>query len=109
MEQRNKAEEVKLVLIASSTMPTLLFFALSALVFSVCHAGGDGRRPHFDENYLVGMRAYTEEEWAEAAPGMQQAVTDFERYSEASVNCLELCEGQQVSSGSGMTQLLLHY
>lgn len=66
-----------------------------ALLLSVCLAG-DGRRPHFDENYLVGMRAYTREEWPVAAAGMEQAVADFDSFNEGSVKCLKLCNNQKV-------------
>jgi leucine proline-enriched proteoglycan (leprecan) len=50
----------------------------------------------FDENYLVGMRAYTEEDWAVSTEKMQQAVKDFERYQLGSVKCLKQCDSQQV-------------
>ena len=51
----------------------------------------------FDENYLVGMRAYTEEDWAVSTEKMQQAVKDFERYQLGSVKCLKQCDSQQVN------------
>ena len=53
--------------------------------------------PTFDENYLYGMRAYTQEDWAVCTERMQQAVKDFERYQVGSVTCLKQCESQQVS------------
>ena len=73
-------------------MPSVYLLALVTLIFSVC----DGGLPHFEENYLVGMRAYTQEDWAVAAAGMQQAVKDFESFNWASVKCLNLCENQKV-------------
>ena len=78
-----------------SMMPKFLLLVLPSLLFSACLAG-DEQPPHFDESYLMGMRAYTREDWAVATAGMQQAVRDFESYNEASLKCLKLCENQKV-------------
>ena len=77
-------------------MLNLLHLVFAALVISACQAE-DGQRGHFDESYVVGMRAYTGEDWANCTRAMQQAVEDFERYNEGSVKCLRMCERQQVS------------
>ncbi|CAI8019392.1 Prolyl 3-hydroxylase 1 [Geodia barretti] len=76
-------------------MPKFLLLVLPSLLFAACLAG-DEQPPHFDESYLMGMRAYTREDWAVATAGMQQAVRDFESYNEASLKCLKLCENQKV-------------
>ena len=82
-------------------MQHLLLLVLLALLMTMCRAG-DGRPRHkaaptFDENYLVGMRAYTQEDWATCTEKMQQAVKDFEKYQAGSAKCLKLCESQQAS------------
>ena len=76
-------------------MQSLLVPVIVSLTLAVCRA--KDVRPHFDENYLVGMRAYTLEEWSSCTEKMQQAVEDFERYQPGSIKCLKQCESKQVS------------
>ena len=78
-------------------MLNLFSSVFALLVFYSCDAG-NVQLPHFEENYLVGMRAYTEEQWEQCTEAMQQAVEDYERYTEGSVGCLRLCESQEVST-----------
>ena len=80
-------------------MQTLSLASVFALVLTVYQAedGLSLTAPTFDENYLVGMRAYTREDWAVCTGNMQQAVEDFERYRIGSLKCLKQCESQKVS------------
>ena len=78
-------------------MQTLLLLAIAALLLTVCKAEDDGHAVHFEENYLVGMRAYTLEDWATCIEKMQQAVNDFERFQEGSLKCFRKCDSQPVS------------
>ena len=79
-------------------MRSLLLTVVLALVLSLSRAKDEpAAPPMFDENYLVGMRAYTQEDWAMCTEKMQQAVKDFEKYQVGSVTCLKQCQSQQVS------------
>ena len=100
-EQRNKAllHNRSLSCSKECTMKlTMLIVAILALLFTVCRAKDGIHRAHFDENYLVGMRAYTLDEWSTCTERMQQAVSDFENYQKSSVKCLKQCENQPVST-----------
>lgn len=76
-------------------MRALLLIAVSALVLAVGRTE-DGGPPAFDEHYMVGMRAYTEERWEVCTKKMQQAVRDYEKYKLGSVKCLKQCHSKQV-------------
>ena len=78
-------------------MQTPLFIAISTLLLAVCKAENNDHYIHFEENYLVGMRAYTMEEWVTCVEKMEQAVKDFERFQEGSLKCLRKCDSQPVS------------
>lgn len=79
-------------------MRALLLITVSALVLAVGRTE-DGIReapPAFDEHYMVGMRAYTEDRWEVCTEKMQQAVRDYEKYQLGSVKCLKQCQSKQV-------------
>lgn len=50
----------------------------------------------YDERYLDGMRAYTQEKWPDCIIQMKQAWKDYERLHEASLKCMKLCEQEEV-------------
>lgn len=84
----------------STVMQSLVVFLLPVLTLSVYGSEHEEEklRPHFDESYLTGMRAYTSKDWEVASSAMQQAVEDFERYSEWSIKCLKLCDQEKVKT-----------
>ena len=50
----------------------------------------------YDERYLDGMRAYTEEKWAACVPHMQQAWKEYEKLHAATLECQRECEAKLV-------------
>lgn len=81
-------------------MRGLLLTTVSALVLTVGRTenGLGEAAPAFDEHYLVGMRAYTQEHWDVCTEKMQQAVKDYEKYQLGSVKCLKQCQSKQVDT-----------
>ena len=50
----------------------------------------------YDERYLDGMKAYTQEKWSDCIIQMRQAWKDYERLHEASLKCMKQCEKEEV-------------
>ena len=93
------AESPSLVRVRPSKMnirslPLLLLVILQC--FACCfgqHGLGDVT---YDERYLDGMRAYTEEKWAASVPLMRQAWKEYEKLHTATLECQKECEAERV-------------